>query len=241
MNTGRYSTERLRMSSPGNLFGGIIEWFLGRAGDRRQYKRKSGAFPIWYQPDPHNTQVLKQGVGLEISPNGLMFILVETIDAREYTVIARVRDQNIPLRVKCVRTDQVQHQNATWNRYMCEFTGIAADHWDAIVRYVNDEPDADRRKMQNQELHERVDDAYRLLPLALQQRITQMLVSQNKLEMPKPGQTPLLKLFYGGLVKRPGHVPAHRFNVHSRVKRGDEMLAFDTRFLIAEDGEITVL
>ncbi len=125
---------------------------------------------------------------------------------------------------------------------MCEFVGIAADDWDAIVRYVNDEPEnSDRRRMQNQEPSEKVDDAYRLLPMALQEKIMAMLIAQNKLEPTKPGQTPLLKLFYGGLVNRAGQKPAHRFNVHSRIKRGDEMLAFDTRFLVGEDGEITAL
>jgi hypothetical protein len=229
------------MSSPVNMFGDIIEWFLGRAFDRRQYKRKSGAFGVWYQPDPANEHIRIQGVGVEISPNGLMFMIPESIDAPQFALIARVRERNIPLRVKRVRNDRIDHQGATWHRYMCEFAGIAADDWDAIVRYVNDVPEEDRRKMQNQEPVEKVDDAYRLLPFSLQQRIVQMLVSQNKLESPKQGQTPLLKLFYGGLVKRPGQKTAHRFNVHSRMKRNDEMLAFDTRFLIAEDGEITVL
>lgn len=229
------------MSSPGSMFGDIVEWFLGRAGDRRQYKRKAGAFHLWYQPDPKNPQQLKQGVGLELSPSGLMFMIPEPIAPTEFNVVAHVRDRNIPLRVKRTRNDTVQHQNATWHRYMCEFVGISADDWDAIVRYVNDEPDVDRRKMQNQEPADKVDDAYRLLPLVLQQRITQMLVSQNKLEPPAKDQPPLLKLFYGGLVKRPGAKNAHRFNVHSRVKRNDEMVAYDTRFLITEDGEITIL
>ena len=229
------------MSSPGSMFGDIIEWFLGRAGDRRQYKRRTGAYHMWYQPNPSDPNLLKSGVGLEISPNGAMFILQEPAGGTQFNIIARVRERNIPLRVKQVRTDQVQHQGATWHRYMCEFVGIAADDWDAIVRYVNDEPETDRRKMQNQEVNDKVDDAYRLLPMALQEKIMALLVSQNKLEAPKSGQTPLLKLFYGGLVTRAGQKPAHRFNVHSRVKRGEEMLAFDTRFLVSEDGEITAI
>lgn len=229
------------MSSSGSRFGNVIEWFLGRAGDRRQYKRRPGAFPVWYKSKPDSQADLKQCIGLELSPNGLMFMAQQAIDAPESTLVARVGERNITLRVKRIRSDQVQHQGGTWHRYMCEFVGIAADDWDAIVRYVNDEPDPDRRKMQNQEISEKVDDAYRMLPMAMQQRIMQMLISQNKLEAPKSGQTPLLKLFYGGLVKRPGTKAAHRFNVHSRVKRNDEMLAFDTRFLITEDGEITVL
>lgn len=229
------------MSFTGSMFGDIIEWFLGRAGDRRQYKRRSGAFHVWYQPKPNDTSVMKQGVGLEISPNGLMFIMPEPIQQQEFSLVVRLRENNIPLRVRQIRGDQVQHQGKMWYRYMGEFQGVAADNWDAIVRYVNDEPEIDRRKMQNQEPSEKTDDAYRLLPLALQQKIQDLLISQRKLEQPKPGQGPLLKLFYGGLVKRAGQKPAHRFNVHSRVKKGDEMVAYDTRFLVAEDGQITVL
>ena len=88
---------------------------------------------------------------------------------------------------------------------------------------------------------EKVDDAYRLLPLAFQKKIVSMLVDARKLEEPKPGQRPLLKLFYGGLVKRAGQKPAHRFNVHSRVMKGTELVAYDTRLLIGEEGEITPL
>jgi hypothetical protein len=229
------------MSFQGAIFGDIIEWFLGRGGDRRQYKRRAGAFHVWYQDDPKDETPRKQGVGLEISPNGLMFIMPAPIDRQEFNVILRLRELNIPARVRYVRGDQVQYQGKPWHRCMGEFQGIAADNWDAIVRYVNDEPELDRRKMQNQAPSEKVDDAYRLLPLAMQQKIVQTLVAANKLEAPKPGQTPLLKLFYGGLVKRAGQKPAHRFNVHSRIKKGDEMLAYDTRFLIGEDGQIVVV
>ncbi len=228
------------MTPNGSMFNDMIEWFLGRAGDRRQYQRRAGAFHLWYQPNPSDTKSVKPGIGSEISPNGLMFIIPDAIPTPEYSLIIRIRDQNIPIRLKGVRHDQVQHQGKTWNRYMGEFVGIAADHWDTIVRYVTDAPEpVDRRKMQNQEMGEKVDDAYRLLPLVLQQKIVAMLVTQNKLDEPKPGQTPLLKLFYGGLVKRQGQKPAHRFNVHSRIRRNEETVAYDTRFLITEDGEIT--
>jgi hypothetical protein len=229
------------MSSPGSIFGDVIEWFLGRVGDRRQYKRRVGAFHVWYQPDPTDPGLRKAGVGLEISPNGIVFIMEDAIEARNFNLIARLRDQNLTLRVRRIRSDDIQQQGSVWHRYMCEFVGIAADDWDAIVHYVNNEIDPDRRKMQHQTLGENVDDAYRLLPLMLQQKLVAMLVAQEKLEPPKPGQEPLLRLFYGGLVVRTGQIPAHRVNVHSRIKRDDGMIAYDTRFLIAEDGAITVL
>jgi hypothetical protein len=229
------------MSSPGSIFGEVIEWFLRRTGDRRQYKRRVGAFHVWYQPDPTTPGHRKAGVGLEISPNGIVFLVEDPIEPRNFNLLARIREQNLTLRVRCVRGDEIQQEGSLWHRYMCEFVGIAADDWDVIVRYVNDEGDLDRRKMQHQTLGENVDDAYRLLPMMLQQKLVAMLVAQQKLEPPRAGQEPLLRLFYGGLVTRTGQTPAHRVNVHSRIKRDDGMIAYDTRFLIAEDGAITVL
>jgi len=85
------------------------------------------------------------------------------------------------------------------------------------------------------------DDAYRLLPLAIQSKIVQTLVTSGKLEAPKPGQTPLLKLFYGGLVKQAGKAPGHRFNVHSRVVKDGEVFAYDSRFLVDDAGNVTTL
>ena len=226
-------------SNSGGLFGDVVDWFLTRIGDRRQYKRRPGAFHLWWQ---YETDKTKPGIGMEISANGLVFIMQDPIPAPEFTVVCRIRDTKIPIRVKTVRTDQVDHKGAKWHRYMCNFTGIAADNWDLIIRYVNDTPEApDRRRMQNQEMNDHVDDAYRLLPMAIQQKIIDKLVEQKKLEAPRAGQSPLLKLFYGGVSKKPDGAMLHRFNVHSRIKVEEEVMAYDTRFLIDEAGNVQVL
>jgi len=219
------------------MFADVIDWFLGRGSDRRQYKRRPGAFHLWWQP-PTGGGEPRPGIGLELSPNGLMFMMPEKLPGNEYNLILRLHDVKMPVRVRTARTDQVQHHGKPWNRYMGEFVGISADNWDMLVRYVNNEEETpDRRKMQNQEMHKQ-DDAYRLLPMAIQQKIIAKLVQQNKLEMPPEGQTPLVKLFYGGLVSRPGQPAVHRVNVHSRIDIKGELMAYDTRFLVSEDGEV---
>ncbi len=219
------------------MFADVIDWFLGRGSDRRQYKRRAGAFHLWYQPPTQGSE-LRPGIGLELSPNGLMFMMPEQLPSTEYNLILRLHDTKMPVRVRTARTDMVQHQGKPWTRYMGEFVGIAADNWDRLVRYVNNEEETpDRRKMQNQAMAKQ-DDAYRLLPLAIQQKIIAKLVDQNKLEAPPPGQTPLVKIFYGGLVSRPGQPAVHRVNVHSRIQLKDELMAYDTRFLVGEDGEV---
>ncbi|HTU82293.1 MAG TPA: PilZ domain-containing protein, partial [Candidatus Acidoferrales bacterium] len=180
------------MSSNPSVLGELVNWFLGRSGDRRQYKRRAGAFHVWWQAGP-STENVRPGIGLDLSPNGLMFIIPDKIPATEFNLLLGVEDRKIPVRVRYVRGDAVQHNGAPWNRYMGEFTGIAADDWDRIVRYVNHEAEPkDRRKMQNQEMHKQPDDAYRLLPLAIQNKIVAILVSKRRLAPPNPGQPPLL-------------------------------------------------
>jgi hypothetical protein len=225
--------------SGGSVLGDLIEWFLGRAEDRRQYKRRAGAFHLWWQAGTFEKPDMKPGIGVEISPNGLMFLLPDKITSPEYNLVLRIADHKMPVRVRNVRSDQVTHHGRTWNRYMGEFLGIAADNWDRICRYVNaeDEPQ-DRRKMQNQETAKQSDDAYRLLPKAVQDKIVEMLARNNRIDRPHEGQTPLLKLFYGGLVKQAGKSPAHRVNVHSRKTINGELVAFDTRFLVGDDGTV---
>jgi hypothetical protein len=226
--------------SGGSILGDIIEWFLGRSGDRRQYKRRTGAFHLWWQAGTFDKPDMRPGIGVEVSPNGLMFLLPDKIDGPEYNLVLRIHDHKMPVRVRNVRSDQVTHHGRSWNRYMGEFIGIAADNWDRICRYVNEEAEpADRRKMQNQEMAKQTDDAYRLLPKAVQDKIVEMLARNHRIDKPHPGQTPLLKLFYGGLVKQPGKPPAHRVNVHSRVTVNGELIAYDTRFLVDDEGNVT--
>ncbi|MDQ6929564.1 MAG: PilZ domain-containing protein [Candidatus Eremiobacteraeota bacterium] len=225
--------------NPNSVFGDVIDWFLHRGGDRRQRQRRNAAFHLWWLYElPDKT---KPGIGLEVSATGLVFIFPENIAAPEYTLICSIREKKIRLRARTVRTDAVEHKGAKWTRYQCEFTGIAADDWDLIVRYVNEVPEPDRRKIGNQEVTETVDDAYRLLPMAIQNKIMAMLIAQKKLEAPKPGVSPLLKLFYGGASKKGDGTVAHRFNVHSRIKVNDETMAYDTRFLVDESGAVAIL
>ncbi len=221
--------------SSNNMFGDVVEWLLGKGDDRRQYKRRPGQFHLWLM-QAAGTDPLP-GHGVELSPNGLMFLMPAPIPTPTYNLVLRIRETNVPVRVKTVRNDTVDHQGKQWYRYMGEFTGVAADHWDVIVRYVNDQPEpVDRSK---EAKTSKPDDAYRLLPMAIQQKLIAKLVEQHKLEMPHPGQQPLMKMFYGGKIEKPGQKPQHRVNIHSRIKVKDEIMAYDSRFLVTDDGEIT--
>ncbi len=221
------------------MFNDVVHWLLARTSDRRQYKRRAGEFQIQWLPEPSDPANVRPGIATDVSPSGIVFIIPDIVSAFELNLVLLVRDRSIPVRVKRVRSDRVDREGRSWNRYMCEFVEIAADGWDSIVRYVN-ETEPQRRRLQNQAMSPHVDDAYLLLPTALRTQIIDLLVDEHKLDRPSEGVKPMLKLFYGGLVNDLNGRPMHRFNVHSRVLKDDRMMAYDTRLLIADDGRIAL-
>ncbi|HEY8313962.1 MAG TPA: hypothetical protein VIG51_07280 [Candidatus Baltobacteraceae bacterium] len=216
----------------GSMLGGVISWLTNR-GASREEKRRAGSFHVWYHPEADGKAAVP-GVGMEVTHRGFAFAIPAAIAAQEFNVTMGLRNQKIPVRVRVSSYDRIQQQGKLWHRYAVEFLGIAADHWDLVVRYVNDAPEPIERKDEP----ERVDDAYRLLPLAIQEKIIAVLVSQHKLDAPRPGQIPLMKLYYSGVHKQAGGPPMHRFKVHSRITINDEVVPYDTPFLIGDDGTV---
>ncbi len=130
-------------------------------------------------------------------------------------------------------------------RYGMQYTGIAADDWDALVRFCSYESVSVENKAQKElELvRMQADDVARLLPQRLQDRLLAMLVQRRRLAPVEKDKIPLVQYFYGGTVKR-ANKTLHRLSIHSRVNDAvtGEQLEFDTRFLFDDSGtEIEVL
>lgn len=125
-------------------------------------------------------------------------------------------------------------------RYGLQFTGIAADDWDALVRYCSGGAIAQENKAQKelQLIKLQPDDVARLIPERLQQRLLEMLVQRRRLAPLEPGRTPLVYYSYGGLRKR-GANQMHHLSVHSRVNdlETGETATFDTVFYFDSTGE----
>ncbi|MDP9018090.1 MAG: hypothetical protein M3N19_07205 [Candidatus Eremiobacteraeota bacterium] len=219
----------------GTVLGGALSWFKDKLSKPKPLPpRKSGAFHMWLQVEPGKYE---PGVGMEIAVDSMIFIIEQEITTPDFTVVARVRERNIPIHVRSTVHDQVPNKGTTWNRYGCTYVGVAADHWDLIYRYVNDVPEPENARA-GEEF--KVDDAYRMLPLEIQHKIVALLVEQKKLLEPKAGQSPLLKLFSSGERKMPSGGTLHFFSIHSRALIDDEMMAYDTRISVDEKGEVTV-
>ena len=219
-------------SEPGTVLGGALKWFKEKFMPKPPPPKKSGAFHAWWQ---YEAGKFKPGVGMEIAVDSLIFIIEDDIPTPEFNVVANVREKNIPIHVRVTASDTVPHKGGTWHRYAVTFVGVAADHWDLIYRYVNDIPEPENKRA-GEEFGP--DDAYRMLPLAVQHKIVALLVDQKKLAQPKEAQSPLLKLFFSGSKKMPGGEARNYFTIHSRIMGPDEMMAYDTRIIVDEKGEV---
>lgn len=223
------------------MFQELAKLFSGRdATDRRAHARKAVQYPARWVKDAAS-ESYADGVGLEISPTGALFALKEKPPTDEFSLQFKLRERLITARVTVLRHDQSVQGGTTWHRFATKFAGIAADDWDAVVRFIEDEPEPDDKGIDEiKAAMRKEDDAFRLLPLAVQRQIVDLLVQNNKLARPADGQAPLLKMQYSGHARHSG-VEVHRCNVHSRITIDGEMRQYDTTFLIeAATGKVSV-
>jgi hypothetical protein len=216
----------------------LAKIFGGSKGpERRGHNRKTVTYPVRWNKD-ENTVV--DGVGQEISATGALLVLKDKPPGNEFTAQMKIGDRMMTIRLQIVRHDQVQNGGTTWHRFATKFAGISADDWDAIVRFCNDAPEpVNRGADELKAVQSKNDDAFRLLPLAIQQQIVNSLVQMNHMARPGPDQAPLLRMTYSGVVKR-GAQEIHRCHVHSRIDVEGEIRQYDTTFLIDGAGKVEV-
>jgi hypothetical protein len=215
------------------LFTGIA----GKGTDRRAHRRKTAVFPVRWMKDQ---QTFVEGVGQEISPVGALFVLRDKPAKPDFTIVLKVGERTMTVRVTALRHDKVLQGGLTWHRFATKFTGIAADDWDAVVRFCTDLPDPENRAAGELAAKRgKDDDAFRLLPLSVQNQIVEALVKRNQLAQPAPGVAPLLRMTYLGTVKRRG-LKMYRCHVHSRIDVSGEFRQYDTNFFIDDFGRVYV-
>lgn len=219
----------------------LLAWFTGKEPNRRKYPRKRKPYRATFSVDAGTTQ--KPAIGLDISGGGLCVLTQEPVGRDEFEVRATLDSRTIRVRAKSVWQDTVTHQGKSVWRYGMRFTGISADDWDAIVRYTTDKAVAEGNKAQEELATVRMtpDDANRLLPTRLQQRLLAMLVERRRLAPIRGNQTPLVQYFYSGVVRHEGKL-MHRLTIQSKVVGGESDEMFETRFVFDDSGEtVTIL
>ncbi len=166
-------------------------------------------------------------LGTTVWREGVAFVSPKELSETEIQFVFKLRERTIPSRIHIEQDDAMQAPDRVVHRYICSFTAIAADDWDAVVRYVENKPEP-----KAVQAVARADDEFRSLPAAVQSAIVEQLVRARRLNAPAPGTVPLIRMVAGGVRDLGGGRTSQDVMIHSRMKIADEMRAFDTRFRV---------
>ena len=214
----------------------LLGWFTGKDANRRKYPRKRKPYRATVSVDGGLTQ--RPAIGLDISGGGLCVLTQEPVGREEFEVRATIEARVLRMRARSVWQDTVSHQGKSVWRYGMRFTGISADDWDAIIRYTTDKPVSEQNKAQDELVTVRMtpDDASRLLPERLQQRLLAALVERRRLAPIQDNVTPLVQYFYSGVVRHNNSL-VHRLTIQSKVVGPEGAEIYETRFVFDDSGE----
>jgi len=216
------------------LFNELTKLFSGKQKERRHSPRKKVRFNIsWVR----NGNELIPGIGMEISLNGLLFATKSPPGVPDFDIIMEIGSRKIRTRLKTARSGSILRENMQWTLIGATFSGIAADDYDALVRFCKDMPEVSNKAAAELAAMDRNDDAYRMLPMRVQQHVLDALIRLGRLDMPQPNQQPLLRMSHLGTDKG-----KQRLAVHSRIAggHGEDPQAFDSVIVIDESGGVKV-
>jgi hypothetical protein len=200
--------------------------------DRREAERVRKRYPIaWLRGG-----TLVPGMGLEISEKGILFATKEAPPKAETLDVALDLDgRRVRARITVARTGTMPVGGVDYALVAGVFQGIAADDWDAVVRFCKGTPDP-RNKAADElsALAGTPDDAYRLLPLKVQERIVALLVEAGRLAPESNAANPLLRMHYIGNTR----TGEHRLSVHSKRNLDGEALTFDSMLTVDDAGNV---
>lgn len=216
------------------MFNELTKLFSGKQKERRHSPRKKARFNIsWVK----NGNELVPGIGMEVSLNGLLFATKSPPGVPDFDIIMEIGSRKIRTRLHTARSGTILRENMQWTLLGCTFSGIAADDYDALVRFCKDMHEVGNKAAAELAAMDKSDDAYRMLPMRVQQHVLDALIRLGRLDMPQPNQQPLLRMSHLGTDKG-----KQRLGVHSRIAggHGTEPQSFDSVIVIDESGAVKV-
>jgi hypothetical protein len=202
-------------------------WFENGARGARQ-----GKFPGHVVTDGRRITV----IGTTVSREGVVFISPMQIATTELDFTFTLRERTIPTRLRLDKGEPMQAPERVVHRYFCTFLAIAADDWDAVVRYVENKPEP-----QALEISAKPDDEFRSLPIAVQNGIVEHLVRARRLAPPAPGTVPLIRLSAGAIRDLGNGRSTQDVTIHSRIAIDQQTRAFNTRFRVYSNLRIELI
>ncbi|MGA2394907.1 MAG: hypothetical protein ABSH03_16320 [Candidatus Lustribacter sp.] len=217
------------------MFNELTKLFGGQRKERRHSPRKKARFNIsWVK----NGNELIPGVGMEMSLNGLLMATKTPPGVPDFDIIMEIGGRKIRTRLHTARSGSIIRENQQWTVIGATYSGIAADDYDAIVRFCKDMPmEVHNRAAAELAAMDKSDDAYRMLPMRVQQHVLDALIRLGRLDMPQPNQQPLLRMSSLGI-----QAGKHRLAVHSRIAggHGSDPQQFDSVIVIDDSGTVKV-
>ena len=215
------------------MFNELTKLFSGQKKERRQFPRKKVRFNIaWVKG-----KELIPGIGMEISQSGCLLATKNPPDTPDFDVVMEIERRKIRLRLKTARKGTILRESQQWTLLGCSFSGVAADDYDALVRFCKDMKESENKAARELASMDKTDDAYRMLPMRVQQRVLDVLIHMGRLDMPQANQQPLLRMHSMG-----NEGGKHRLGVHSRIAggHGSDPQTFDSVIIIDESGNVKV-
>ncbi len=215
------------------MFNELTKLFSTKQKERRHSPRKKVRFNLQWVKGPAE---YVPGKVTEMSLNGLLFATKIPPADKQFDVILDIGTRKIRLRLNAVRSGTIPSGGEMWSVFGCSFSGVAADDYDAIARVLKNQGELTNKAAQELAGMDKTDDAYRMLPMKVQQRCLDALVRLGRLEMPQPNQQPLLRMSHLGSSNG-----VQRVAVHSRIPGGvDGPQAYDSVLAIDEAGVVKV-
>lgn len=217
----------------------ILAWFTRRDSNRRKYPRKSKPYWATFSADGGLTR--KPAIGIDISGGGVCVLTQEPVGRDEFELQLTLDSSVLRVRTKSVWQDMGLHAGKPAWRYGASITGISADDWDAIIRYTFDlEEEGNKAQAELAAIRMSPDDANRLFPAELQQKLLAMLVERRRLAPLQENLTPLVQYFYSGVVRQKNAL-MHELTIQSRVWGVEELETHETAFLFDETGATVLI
>lgn len=215
------------------MFNELAKVFSGQRKERRHSPRQKVRCPfVWL-----NGAEQVAGTVMEMSLNGCLVVLKQQPKGTAFDVIIDIERRKIPMRLNVARAGTIMRDGIPWAVMGCTYSGVAADDYDALVRFLKGIPEADNKAVKDLAMMDRTDDAYRMLPQAVQRRVLATLASAGRIEIPPEGQQPLLRM--EDLGEAPGGY-GRRLAVHSRVATKEGPLTFDSVITVEPNGKVTI-
>jgi hypothetical protein len=199
------------------LFNELLKRLGSRKSERRSADRVRRRYPIAWVKDG----TLVPGLGLEISEKGILFATKESPPGTHADVALDLHGRRVRARLKIVRKGAMTRDGV---------------EWDAIVRFCKNLDDPGNKAAQELSALSGDDDAYRLLPLKVQQRVVAVLVTAGRLAPGSDAKNPLLRMSYDSSTR----AGEHRLAVHSRRLVDGELLSFDSILTVDDGGHVTL-